>query len=114
MPQAVDFADRLDGRTANIVPVDTLDDVVGAVDAYTQTIGIYPESLKRQLIDLLPLYGAQRFVSLGAALQVPLAAPQDGMEPMRRMCKWIVNEINDPEHYVHGSFGLNIGASSGI
>jgi hypothetical protein len=35
------------------------------VNAYTQTVGIYPESLKRQLRDTLPLFGAQRLTSLG-------------------------------------------------
>jgi hypothetical protein len=97
VPEAVDFAVRLADRTANLVPVDSLDEVVGAVDAYTQTVGVYPESLKAELLNVLPLYGAQRFVSLGFAVQASLAAPQDGIEPLRRMGKWIVNEIRTPE-----------------
>ena len=105
LPEAVDFAAHLDFRTANIVPVDSIDDVVDAVDAYTQTVGVYPESLKEAVIDILPLYGAQRFVSLGAALKSTMATPQDGIEPLRRMCKWVVNEINDPTRYRHEAFG---------
>jgi Acyl-CoA reductase (LuxC) len=96
----VDYSAMLSGRVANIVPVDSIDKVTDAVNAYTQTIGIYPESLKRQLRDTLPLFGAQRLTSLGYACSVPIAAPQDAMEPIRRMCKWIVEEECDPDMVV--------------
>jgi hypothetical protein len=82
---------------ANIVPVDDIGQVTRAVNAYTQTIGIYPEELKRQLRDTLPLFGAQRLTSLGYACSVAIAMPQDAIEPIRRMCKWIVDEECDPE-----------------
>jgi hypothetical protein len=52
--------------------------------------------LKRQLRDQLPLFGAQRLVSLGYACHVTAAMPQDAIEPLRRMCKWIVDEECDP------------------
>jgi Acyl-CoA reductase (LuxC) len=94
---AVDYSAMLSGRVANIVPVDGIDKIAAAVNSFTQTIGIYPESLKRQLRDWLPLFGAQRLTSLGYACSVPIAAPQDGMEPIRRMCKWIVEEACDPD-----------------
>ena len=55
--EPVDYAAMLSGRVANIVPVDHIDQVTRAVNAFTQTIGIYPESLKRQLRDTLPLLG---------------------------------------------------------
>ena len=95
--EPVDYAAMLSGRVANIVPVDDIDQVTRAVNAYTQTIGIYPESLKRQLRDTLPLFGAQRLTSLGYACSVAIAMPQDAIEPIRRMCKWIVDEECDPE-----------------
>ena len=95
MSDPVEFATRLNDRTANLVPVDELSEVVGAVDAYTQTVGVYPESFKTQLRDVLPLYGAQRFVSLGHAVEATLASAQDGIEPMRRMGKWIIDEIRE-------------------
>ena len=87
----------LSGRVANLVPVDSIDKVSAAVNAYTQTVGIYPESLKRALRDTLPVYGAQRLTSLGYACNVTSATPQDAIEPLRRMCKWIVEEECDPE-----------------
>ncbi len=95
--EPVDYAALLSGRVANIVPVDDIDQVTRAVNAYTQTIGIYPESLKRRLRDTLPLFGAQRLTSLGYACSVAIAMPQDAIEPIRRMCKWIVDEECAPE-----------------
>ncbi|MCY1253288.1 Acyl-CoA reductase (LuxC) [compost metagenome] len=97
IPEPVSFATQLDDRTANLVPVDSLDEVMTAVDAYTQTVGIYPESIKDELKDKLPLYGAQRIVSLGYAAAMKWAAPQDAIEPLRRMGKWISNQIASPE-----------------
>ncbi|MDT4835681.1 Long-chain acyl-protein thioester reductase [compost metagenome] len=97
IPEPVSFSTLLDDRTANLVPVDELSEMLDAVDAYTQTVGIYPESIKDQLKDVLPLYGAQRIVSLGYAAAMKFAAPQDSIEPMRRMGKWISNQIASPE-----------------
>ncbi len=97
MDEAVDYAPLLSGRVANLVPVDDVKKVTDAVNAYTQTVGIYPERLKRELRDQLPLFGAQRLTSLGYACHVTTAMPQDAIEPLRRMCKWIVDEECDPE-----------------
>jgi hypothetical protein len=97
IPEAVPFSALLDDRTANLVPVDELDEVMDAVDAYTQTVGVYPESLKDALKDMLPLHGAQRIVSLGYAAALKWAGPQDAIEPLRRMGKWICNQIATPE-----------------
>lgn len=94
--EPVDYAPLLSCRVANLVPVDDVERVTAAVNAYTQTVGIYPESLKRALRDKLPLFGAQRLTSLGYACHVATAAPQDALEPVRRMCKWIVEETCDP------------------
>jgi hypothetical protein len=96
LSEAIDYAPMLSGKTANLVPVATLAEVTGAVNASTQTVGIYPDSLKAEVRDELPLYGAQRLVSLGYACSVTAVGPQDAIEPMRRMCKWIVDETCDP------------------
>jgi acyl-CoA reductase LuxC len=97
LDEPVDYSPMLSGRIANIVPVDSIDKAAAAVNAYTQTIGIYPESLKRRLRDTLPLFGAQRLTSLGYACNVAIAAPQDAIEPIRRMCKWVVDEECDAD-----------------
>lgn len=88
----VDFACQLACRVANIVPIDALESAVLSVNSYTQTIGIYPDALKAQLRDRLSYQGAQRLVSLGAAAMHQVPAPQDGIEPLRRMVKWITDE----------------------
>jgi hypothetical protein len=96
MSEQVDFATRLANRVANLVPVDAIEEVYRGIDSYTQTVGVYPESLKLKIRDIFALHGAQRFTSLGYASFPTLAAPQDGIESMRQMCKWIVNEDCDP------------------
>jgi hypothetical protein len=94
--EPVDFAPLLANRVANLVPIDDLETAVRATNAYTQTIGVYPDSLLPQLRDRLALHGAQRLVSLGYATRRVVAGPSDGLEPARRMCKWILSESYDP------------------
>jgi len=96
LPEPVDFFPQLAKRVANLVPIDAIDEVCGAVDAYTQTVGVYPETLKHNLRDRLSLYGAQRFTSLGYAAHAAIAVPQDAIESTRQLCKWIVCEDCDP------------------
>ena len=93
--EPVDFARILANRVVNLVPFDDLDTPVRAVNAYTQTIGIYPPSLHDQLRDRLSLHGAQRLVTLGFAAVSMNHGLQDSIEPLRRMCRWIVNEKVD-------------------
>jgi hypothetical protein len=92
LDDVVDFYPRLSGRVANLVPIDDVADAGRFVNAYTQTVGVYPESLKLRLRDELPLFGVQRFVTLGYAMTANPALPQDAIEPVRRMVKWIVDE----------------------
>jgi hypothetical protein len=94
--EPVDFARILTNRVGNLVPVDDLEIPIRSVTAYTQTIGIYPDELKAKLRDRLAFHGAQRFVSLGYAARMSYAGPHDGIEPLRRMCKWIIEESYDP------------------
>jgi hypothetical protein len=97
LDEPVEFSRRLSGRVANIVPIDDPADAIRGINAYTQTVGIYPETLKSYLREQLPLHGAQRLVSLGYAAHPNVSLPQDGMEPMRRMVKWIVEEHCEPD-----------------
>jgi hypothetical protein len=92
LDEPVEFHRSLSGRVANVVPVDDPRDVLPSINAYTQTIGIYPEALKRELREDLALHGAQRLVSLGHAADPNVALPQDAIEPVRRMARWIVDE----------------------
>jgi Acyl-CoA reductase (LuxC) len=92
MSEPVDFARILSGRVANIVPMNGVDTAIGSVNSYTQTIGVYPDHLKDSIRDNLGIQGAQRVVSLGFALAPMLVLPQDGLEPLRRMCRWVAGE----------------------
>jgi hypothetical protein len=98
LPEPVDFAPSLTNRVANFVPVDSVEDIYPRVDSYCQTIGIYPESLALRIQDRLALAGGQRLVSLGyaGAAVTGFGGPQDGIEPVRRLCKWIFREESDP------------------
>jgi hypothetical protein len=88
----VDFAPLLADRTVNIVPVDSVADVIKEFDAYTQTVGVFPEALKDEFIDIAPFFGVQRFVTLGYSAHHTGCTPHDGIELERRMCKWVVNQ----------------------
>jgi len=89
----VDFYEYLNDRTVNLVPVDTVEEILDAVDAYTQTVGIFPEALIPELAHRMVMHGAQRFVPLGFSLNGPgPVGPHDGIEPLRRICKWIIRE----------------------
>lgn len=90
--EPVDFSAMLANRVVNLVPIDDYDEAVRAVSTYTQTIGIYPEALKTELRDRLAIHGAQRLVSLGGAVAMGNHGIQDAIEPLRRMCRWIVDE----------------------
>jgi hypothetical protein len=95
--ERVDFYEHLADRTVNLIPVDTLDEVLDVVDSYTQTVGIFPDNLLEELRHRIALHGGQRVVSLGYSFNGPgLVGPQDGIEPMRRMCKWIISELPLP------------------
>lgn len=87
----IDFASLLADRTVNIVPVDTLEEVLPRFDSYTQTVGVHPEELQVRLRDVAPLYGVQRLVPLGYSSHHTWCGPHDGMELERRLCKWIVS-----------------------
>ncbi|MEZ0366021.1 acyl-CoA reductase [Mycobacterium sp. pUA109] len=96
LDEAVEFHRALACRVANVVPVSSPEDVLPRINAYTQTVGVYPEELKLQLRDKLALYGGQRLISLGYAAHANYSLPQDGIEPVRRMVRWIVDERCDP------------------
>jgi hypothetical protein len=96
----VEFYDKLNNRVVNFVPVDDLTDVIKWCDDTTQTVGLYPESRRTELRDGFALAGVQRLVSLeggdpmtvyGNSHHMPPGSPHDGIEPMRRSVRWVVD-----------------------
>jgi hypothetical protein len=98
LSEPVDFFSSLANRVANLVPVDSIEEILPRIDAYCQTIGVYPESLVPKIQDDLAMAGGQRIVTLGfaATSATGLGSPQDGIEPARRLCRWIFREEADP------------------
>lgn len=93
--EPVGFAGILGGRTANIVPLKSMDEVLRRINADTQTVGVYPHATKEAIRDQLALRGAQIIIGLGNVARIHSAGPMDGMEPERRMCKWLVDQTHD-------------------
>jgi hypothetical protein len=96
----VEFFDKLNNRVVNFVPVDDLGEVIKWCDDTTQTVGLYPEERRAGLIDGFALAGVQRLVSLAGgdpmtvyanSHHMPPGSPHDGIEPMRRSVRWVVD-----------------------
>jgi hypothetical protein len=95
--EEVDFPKLLYGRVGNLVPLDDIREALRYFTSATQTVGIYPDALRLTMRDAGGLSGGQRFIPVGYAVAGSLAGPQDGMEPERRMCKWISDYHCDAE-----------------
>lgn len=89
--EPVDFSSLLFGRVCNLVPVDQIEEAFAYFSSATQTVGVYPDALRMQIRDRAALMGGQWFVPLGYALSGSPVMPQDGIEPERRMCRWVVD-----------------------
>lgn len=100
-PDRVDFYDQLNNRVVNIVPVPDLREVVKWCDDTTQTVGVYPESLRSRLLNPFALAGVQRLVPLSGSdplalfqemQTLPPGMPHDGIEPLRRNVRWVIDQ----------------------
>jgi hypothetical protein len=93
--EPVDF--HPDRKTVNVVQVPSLEEAVAHVTVATQTVGIYPPNRKAGLRDALASAGAQRLVTLGKVISTDTfgGQPHDGIFPMHRMMKWIIDEGED-------------------
>lgn len=105
----VEFYDKLNNRVVNFVPVDDLSDVIKWCDDTTQTVGLYPEERRAGVLDAFALAGVQRLVSLAGgdpmtvyanSHHMPPGSPHDGIEPMRRSMRWVV-DMRPAHHAAH-------------
>jgi len=96
----IDFYGQLNNRVVNLVPMPNILDVAQWCDDSTQTVGVYPESLRGRVLDTLSLAGVQRIVPLkgGDPMHIfedmhrlPPGMPHDGIEPMRRSVRWVID-----------------------
>jgi hypothetical protein len=100
----VDFHGQLANRIVNLVPMPDLTAVVRWCDDTTQAVGVYPERVREELRDLLALAGAQRIYPLKGAHDHAVdkgsdlpGMPHDGIEPMRRSVRWVIDELPQAE-----------------
>lgn len=102
----VDFFDQLNNRVVNLVPIADLTEVAQWCDDTTQTVGVYPESLRDRLVNPFALAGVQRLVPLqgGDPMQIfhdmhkmPPGMPHDGIEPLRRSVRWVIDQRPDSQ-----------------
>jgi hypothetical protein len=87
--EMVDF--HPSAKTVNVIPVNHLEDAVGHATVATQTVGVYPGTRAGELRDALACRGVQRVVALGDAHKAGLGMPHDGMYPLHRFMRWIVD-----------------------
>lgn len=78
-------------KTVNVVPVASLEAAVPLTTVATQTVGVYPGERGRDLRDPLASRGVQRVVALGEAHEAGMGMPHDGMYPLHRFVRWIVD-----------------------
>jgi Acyl-CoA reductase (LuxC) len=96
----VEFFGQMNNRVLNFVPVADLLDAARWCDDSTQTVGVYPESARERILDTFSLVGVQRIVPLagGDPMKIfhdmhtlPPGMPHDGIEPMRRAVRWVID-----------------------
>jgi hypothetical protein len=100
----VDFSDQLNNRIINLVPLADLTKLYEWCDDQTQTVPIYPERLREKMRDGLALRGVQRIVPLVVNIAREKATeefdapglPHDGIEPLRRMVRWVIDQSSRP------------------
>jgi hypothetical protein len=99
-PDRIDCFDQLNNRIVNLVPVPDLLEVVKWCNDTTQTVGVFPESVRDRVLDPFALVGVQRIVPLTgndplrifeAMHTLPPGMPHDGIEPMRRNVRWVID-----------------------
>jgi hypothetical protein len=94
----IEFHDKLNNRIVNLVPMPDMMQVIGWCDDTTQAVGIYPERLHMEMRDALGRAGVQWIKPLQARNPKTAAdegfpgMPHDGIEPLRRMVRWVIDE----------------------
>jgi hypothetical protein len=101
--EPVEFARQLNNRIVNLVPVPDITKVPRWVSEETQTVGIFPESLRERLREELALHGVQRTMPIDRSTQMndlppgqTVRMPHDGTEPFRRSVRWVADTSTDP------------------
>jgi len=100
----VDFADDLNNRIVNLVPMPHIEDVLDHCDHTTQSVPVYPESLRESLRDKLAVCGVQRISPMVSRRETvwwgnvddTSGLPHDGMQLEPRMVRWVIDQSGKP------------------
>jgi hypothetical protein len=100
----VDFADDLNNRIVNLVPVADPFAVLDRCDHMTQSVPVYPESLRERMRDMLAVCGVQRISPMitrreanwWGDVEETAGLPHDGLELERRMVRWVIDQSSGP------------------
>ena len=91
-------------NTVIVMPFDDPLEVVEQIHPSTQTVGIYPNTLKDELRDLLVARGVVRFIDIGHTIDYAIGGPFNSYEIMRRACRWILDESYPPTWKLPGFY----------
>ena len=86
------------GKIAGLEVLRIINEPTAAALAYgldkenTQTIAVYPESLKSEISIQLALRGGQRITTLGCVSYESMAGPHDSIELGRRIARWVTRD----------------------
>jgi hypothetical protein len=100
----VDFAEDLYNRIVNLVPLANINDVLDRCDHMTQSVPVYPESLRERMRNVLAVCGVQRISPMVASrsdiwwgdVADTTGLPHDGMELEPRMVRWVIDQSSGP------------------
>ena len=82
------------GKLVNVVRMNDIRDAIRYVSVATQSVGVYPESLREAISDGLANGGVQRIAPLGGVFARGGIAglPHDAMMPLNRFMRWVFRE----------------------
>jgi Acyl-CoA reductase (LuxC) len=88
MPAPFDLSLHPMSRLVVVRRVDRLQDVLPYMSASVSTVGIYPESARRDLRDLLAAAGVSNILPLGECERAYPGMPHDGMRVLGELVHW--------------------------
>ena len=100
----MDFADDLNNRIVNLV-LSNIDDVFAHCDHMTQSVPVYPDSLREKMRDRLAVCGVQHISPMVVPprgdiwwgdVEENTGLPHDGMHLESRMVRWVIDQSAGP------------------
>jgi hypothetical protein len=87
-----------------VVPFGDPLEILEQIHPSAQTVGIYPNTLKDELRDLLVGRGVVRFIDIGHTIDYAIGGPFNSYQIMRHACRWILDETHPPKWTLPGFY----------